>query len=113
MVTEKMIEAMRDRLDGIAQLSFEEALAALEAALLNGEPPVLIKPLEWVKDNETTQYAESIVGYYHIDRRWTLGEEPIWHWKKSGRRLIPCRSEVEAKAAAQADFDARIRSALA
>lgn len=70
----------------------------------------VVKPLEWVTTHETLQSANTIVGWYTIDRRLPLG----WYWKHSGDYLAgPLRTEDEAKAAAKADYEKRILSALA
>lgn len=71
-----------------------------------------VKPLEWSSAGPTTQAAETILGWYHIDRRWNMETPPVWYWKRSGGWLSACETEDEAKAAAQADYEQRILSAL-
>ena len=84
---------------------------------------VKVKPLEWHGWDENTNYPQcsslSDVGYrYKIDTsegRWKKPEFPVF-FRASGyenfTRIAECNSYEEAKAAAQADYEARIRSAL-
>lgn len=78
------------------------ALAALDA-----ETEVKIKPLEW-SANWNVIKAESPIGHYFIAARRDGGFECRLeeHWNTWAS------SEAAAKAAAQVDFERRIRSAL-
>lgn len=75
---------------------------------------VRVKPLEWYKPSysDTLRRADTVLGVYRV---WTHHEaEGKWFWKVEASIQISgeASDEAEAKAAAQADYDARIRSAL-
>jgi len=83
------------------------AIAALDAetegsASINA---IAVKPLEWVVPKSGYgQEAYSILGKY-----WVLHGQ---FWSPGCTVSKPCRDDAAAKAAAQADFESRIRSAL-
>lgn len=69
---------------------------------------VIVKPLEWVHDSlDSGWWAESILGSYRVfhGSRWRL-------CGGGDARGTDAGSEASAKAAAQADYEARILSAL-
>ena len=81
--------------------------AALSAAEPQPAPSVAVKALEWSDEDNGDFIAQSIVGWYHIGLphlTWNLmtpnGDVPSFNTLK------------EAKAAAQADYEARVSSAL-
>lgn len=91
--------------------ALREKVAALEAVLSAAEPQpapsVAVKALEWSDEDNGDFIAQSIVGWYHIGLphlTWNLmtpnGDVPSFNTLK------------EAKAAAQADYEARVSSAL-
>lgn len=86
----------------------DEAIAAWNRRAPAGLEPA-IRKLEWI-DNGNGGRVETIVGLYRIRHD---GDEPDeWSWDRGGRLGGFYRSEDTARAAAQADFDARIRAAL-
>lgn len=77
-----------------------------------------MKGLEWRKwsPRDTGNTAETVVGSYHV---WTHHEaNGRWFWRLAVTGLGPiidngdCASEAEATAAAQADYEARILTAI-
>lgn len=66
---------------------------------------VEVKMLEWQPDEHGDATAQSIVGTYFADANgcWSLG---------GGRPLATAGALEGAKAAAQADYEQRVRSAL-
>jgi hypothetical protein len=102
----EVFDIMCDRInDDIARRGLE----AGDAAPATNEP-VAVKPLEWFGGG--TLKAGSVLGTYVIRHD---GDEPEeWSWSMDGhytRNFVG--TEDEAKAAAQADYTARILSALA
>lgn len=93
----------------------EAARAALSAAL-SGMEPVKVKPLEWVTDNfgpdEYIVYAKFFDLRYEIEPPYSAGFN--FRIKRSSDiQPFAWRDTLEAaKAAAQADYEQRIRSAL-
>jgi hypothetical protein len=86
----------------------EEIRAALAAALSSAHPApaqeVEIRPLEWSRNEMGTWYAASAVGTYLVNQgRW---------WRKDRTPLIDVGDDELAKAAAQHDYESRIRSAI-
>jgi plasmid stabilization system protein ParE len=86
-------------------------LAELEAALSAKEEaePVVVKPLVWVQGRGQNLHADSVVGPYHVelnagDWRFYFGSSYIL--------LSTVGALDEAKAAAQADYEHRILSAV-
>lgn len=71
-----------------------------------------VKALEWTQTHETTWAADTIIGWFHIDRRQAPGKDSIFYWKRSGENLKPCDTLEAAKAAAQSDYEARIMAAI-
>ena len=94
---EQAYNRIRDEFD---RRPTDARLEAAEAALAKA---VEVKALEWHADN-----AHSIVGRYWIT--YTGGRIGL---HRDQQRIGKFGSPDEAKAAAQADFEARIRSALA
>jgi hypothetical protein len=71
-----------------------------------------VKALEWVRRGDTLSRAECVLGYYRV---WTHHEaDNKWFWNLDSitNHQNTVDSEAAAKAAAQADYEARIRSAL-
>jgi hypothetical protein len=94
---EQATEMVRFMLDGLPQVS---------AAALSGERTVGVKALEWVGLNGSWS-AETPFGSYEIIR---YGKS--WAVYLDRDLVADPDSETTAKAAAQADFEQRIRSAL-
>lgn len=96
--------------------------AAFDAYEAAGEP-VAISPLEWVdvtcarSDEDPTHEptgdmeATTPFGAYYIDMGFG-SDSYVWHASFDGRSIADKDDPDEAKAAAQADYDRRIRSAL-
>lgn len=74
--------------------------------------PVAVKPLEWVDGapGTYTEIAASPFGYYSV---WEINGTGCWAPWKQGSGTIAEGGLAGAKAAAQADYETRIRSALA
>jgi len=84
---------------------------APEPAHVTAARVVKIKPLVWEFEQEDVQVANTSARHQYrivFDHRATVG---AWMWFCDGR-WICCETEDEAKAAAQADYEARIRSAI-
>ena len=93
-----------EQLQAAAEITGDELLLAAADALssLRKGAEVAVKPLEWRHDN-----AHSIIGRYWIT--YTGGKIGLHlDQRKIGKFADP----DEAKAAAQSDFETRIRSAL-
>ena len=74
-------------------------------------PAPAVKPLVWQNFDAWTFWAESAVGTYHVDARngfWVTKNE----YQNASRIVYEIDDLETAKAAAQADYEARIRSAL-
>lgn len=79
------------------------------AALSGMAEPVKVKPLEWSDEGNGEFIAQSVVGSYHISL-------PASFWSAlapDGEILSGFHTHTEAQAAAQADYERRILSALA
>lgn len=130
MATEQQIKLARDKfkeisgitiytpdegtLDDFEQSRYDGLVAALEAALSAAEPSVAVKDLEW-NLNDSWNVSKTVIGTYVV--RPCLATKFAGQWllrraqnEDSEKTLYA--SEEEAKAAAQADYEARIRSAL-
>lgn len=86
-----------------------EAQAAIAAIEPMDKPRV--KPLDWTKKG----YAETPFGKYHVVMEDWSGQDDFWFVCFAGKPYGKCGehgSEVAAKAAAQADYEARILAAL-
>lgn len=72
---------------------------------------VKVKPLEWKEGNpgSYTEIAESPFGHYSV---WEINGTGCWAPWKQGSGSIVDGGLAGAKAAAQADYEARIRSAV-
>lgn len=90
-----------------AKLSDIRALPAVQ---------VTVKPLEWHNFDAWTHWAEGVCGTYHVEER-----NGYWQVELRGGGLVHGVTQTDdttpadldaAKAAAQADYEARIRSAL-
>lgn len=90
----------------------EEGFLERSLANLNNLPAmqVAVKPLEWVEIREGQYFEARVIGILYSVRlgsdgvvRWQAGHLGTWH---------EVNSIEAAKAAAQADYEARIRSAL-
>jgi hypothetical protein len=69
---------------------------------------VKVKPLEWTQEDNGDVIAESVAGWYHIG----LPHE-TWSLTTPQGDVLSFDGLEAAKAAAQADYEARIRAALA
>lgn len=83
------------------------ACATLEAQLAEKQA-VRVKPLVW--RGEITKYAQSPFGAYTIDQ--TRATPTRFIWSAPIGDWMTVETEAEAKAAAQADYERRILSAL-
>lgn len=81
--------------------------AALSAAEPQPAPSVAVKALEWSDEDNGDFIAQSIVGWYHIGL-----PHLTWNLMTPNGDVQSFNTLKEAKAAAQADYEARIRSAL-
>jgi len=108
-ISEEEINAAYRLLNGryrVARGDVEKALRA--AAHTRAEAAgVKVKPLEWDGDRHR---AKTIVGNYSISKSIIFDG---WLWALDGVLTEVAPSEDEAKAAAQADYERRILSALA
>lgn len=118
----------RRTLEAAAQVAFQvaqyvnataddiaSAIRALpaEPAPSPASEPVAVKPLEWKRPvgAMTLSRAETVLGPYRV---WTHAEaDGQWFWELDNGKSHDVASEAIAKAAAQADYTARILSALA
>jgi hypothetical protein len=110
MTDQPIIDAIKEGLlDGndIDATDQSRAEAVLRALRANGLVVGKVKPLDWSDEGNGEFIAVSAVGWYHIGL-------PALTWNltlPSGR--IPSFHDLEAaKAAAQADYEARIRGAI-
>jgi len=117
-ITDEMIEAFGNvfwpvnaasKIDG----SRDDLRLALEAAVSAGQESmaVKVKPLEWGRSvmPPFIASARTPVGTYHVESRGANG----WWWMFSGMLGDEGHaSEDDAKAAAQADYENRILSAI-
>jgi len=76
------------------------------------ELTVSVKPLEWVRAQFNREHAETVLGWYSVEYRQDPRRDRDWYWSARGKFYGPLHSEEAVKAAAQADYEARIRSAL-
>ncbi|GGA45832.1 hypothetical protein [Pelagibacterium lentulum] len=113
---------MRSRFPGYEKRAIETAGACLLSAdrLSRNQGVVTVKPLEWSVDsspNEECRYnhcvAQTAVGPYRIEwKGWKDHDEPVVY-RPIGDEFVGCFPTVlQAKAAAQADYERRILSAL-
>lgn len=71
-----------------------------------------VKPLEWVKHSQADIWrADTFLGTYKV---FGVGEKPTWDFDglSDNRLSRPAKSVESAKSFAQADYDARILSAI-
>jgi len=116
VVTNEMIEAAKQKgrdLSGGMPGAFQEAcaeiaLAGLTAALAVA-PGVDVKPLEWTRHGEAVGFDCRYTVYEAMDG-WNCVKYPHGD---SHYRLSESVTEEAAKSAAQADYTARIMSAIA
>ncbi|WP_287249012.1 Lar family restriction alleviation protein [Mesorhizobium sp.] len=92
-----------DKADAIVAWNRRDALASQPV------PAGAVMGLEWRDDGDGVWVADTDVGYYAVRC------PDLWIVSRDGNRLVGCPYELcsFAKAAAQADYEARIRSALA
>jgi hypothetical protein len=97
--------------DAIAAWNRRAATSKPVAEAVKVKPQCTIKPLEWEEGAPGTykQIAESPFGHYSV---WEINGTACWSPWKSGSGAIVDGGLVEAKAAAQADYEQRIMSAL-
>jgi hypothetical protein len=102
--------------DGISSGLFDNSgvmrctVAALTAAIGSGGQAVALKPLDWRNGCAST----SIGDYLVVEEDWD--DEPFWFVMLNGKTLNKLgehRDEASAIAAAQADYERRILSAIA
>ena len=120
-ITDAMVDAAADKLaaldDPFSWLSNKDQnelmRAALSAALSEQTLPVRveIKELEWSDGAPGTykEIAESPFGHYSV---WEINGTACWSPWKAGSGFIVDGGLEAAKAAAQQDYETRIRSAL-
>lgn len=70
-----------------------------------------VKPLEWVASGTRCWRAKSIIGYYRA-MEYRAPNLPAAGWESPDQWPHDADSVDAAKAAAQADYEARVRSAL-
>lgn len=105
-----MVGVSRQALDILISFA-RDALAAAEAKLATAEP-VAVKPLEWFdfERGAGSQYADSCFGRYDA---WCVAGSGYLRRPQQSSEGAPYGTTLDAaKAAAQADYEARIRSAL-
>lgn len=110
---EEAARVLLGRVNAPEQEIYAAARAALEAAASARADVPVVKPLEWSqkappgRDHEPFHYwAAGIGGHYTVEPDgllWMAHDEFAWE---------QFESQTAAKAAAQADYEARIRSAL-
>lgn len=99
-----------DRLQTKAAVAVDHA-RDLERALADRSGAVKVKELEWTGNlHGTTQWAETPFGSYAIDP--TRARPMRFMWSGITGDWATVETGAEAKAAAQADYERRIRSAL-
>jgi hypothetical protein len=75
------------------------------AAIAQAPAPVRVKPLVWEEKNGAWDARTAFgTGYTVADSQWTYGPTKVWFYSDGGNEA--------AKAAAQADYEARILSAI-
>ncbi|MEN3144789.1 hypothetical protein ABDF71_22625 [Ochrobactrum sp. WV_118_8] len=92
---------------GMTEKCVDKATVALTAALPHLPQGVGVKELEWRQEENGDFIAESIVGWYHIGL-----PHRMWNLTKPIGEVFSFWTLDEARASAQADYDARILSAL-
>ncbi|MBB4063635.1 hypothetical protein [Gellertiella hungarica] len=80
-------------------------------AALSVQPAEAVKPLEWKEgaSGTYTEVAESVFGHYSV---WEIDGTGCWAPWKQGSGILVDGGIAGAKAAAQADYERRILSAL-
>ena len=71
-----------------------------------------VKPLEWKEAGSRVFRAASLVGRYTAIDRNPISEFPTPAWSRDGQGFAHGKTLDEVKAAAQADYERRILSAL-
>ncbi|KFL28179.1 hypothetical protein JP74_02930 [Devosia sp. 17-2-E-8] len=107
-LTKADISAMKHQVEAL-NIAKDEILALPAPALsrAEGQEPVAVKPLEWTgPDVNGDRHARSILAVYTIRKQ--QGSMGFWLTEVGGYHS----SIDKAKAAAQADYEQRIRSAL-
>jgi hypothetical protein len=88
----------------------DASIAEKRAAAPNPETSSdLVKRLEWRRSFSGMTRADSIVGCYEI---WTYHDAGEWFWKREGSSERAVADEEVARSEAQADYAARILSAI-
>lgn len=100
--------------------AFGEVVSNFRAMKEGAAPPAaeaVVKPLEWIERRNAfgpTFHAKTSIDLYIAATASGEGCQGTWYWFVAGDTIKGwANSEGEAKAAAQADYEARIRSALA
>ncbi|MFK4060774.1 hypothetical protein [Brucella anthropi] len=93
-------------------VSINETASSLARAMLTAALPFLsvqgaVTALKWHQEDNGDFIAESVVGWYHIGL-----PHRMWNLTKPTGEVLSFWTLDETKAAAQADFEARILSAL-
>ena len=106
--TDDELEAMARAVEHHESLHIRKKTAAMLRACMGR---VRVKPLEWTAKG----YAQTPFGKYLAVREDWSGEEDFWFICFAGKPYGKCgehSTEEAAKAAAQADYEARILAAL-
>lgn len=120
MITKEAIEALRKSLNGVAYISVAEATDALTAAFAAMPGPVArVMALEWapvVADGRDIEAVTEFGKYtISVDSSFAGGTHYLWtpdQREYDDEHSSEHRGMTSAKAAAQADYEARILSAL-
>ena len=130
-ITDEQIDRAAEKLRPMFSEEMSRGIAReiIEAALAVAGTPspqqqmVGVKPLEWRVPKEDSPKdppaedialcADGIGGIYGISRKQSVGPERLVWWVEDPFTWTGFASIAEAKSAAQADHEARIRAALA
>lgn len=107
---ERSLEVEGAGVNAFLRDDIEQAISAMRA-LSPASLPLDVKVLGWFKDASYNLTATCVVGTYHIQRPTEASGEPICLYLNQNP-LGEYPTVEQAKAAAQADFNARILSAL-
>ncbi len=107
--SDKALLALADRVEKMQGRSHWDAAAAaaFRAIVAGRQAGVQVKPLVWSDEGNDQFIAQTVIGWYHVglsNGRWAMMGPNIGDTRLS--------SLNDAKAAAQADYEARIRAAL-
>lgn len=109
---QRLVDALygpgKRRSDTVEELA--DAMIAIFASRASQQQGPEIKGLEWEKNHDALDKARSILGLYRI---WSHISAPSPELVTPDSRRTAFPNIAAAKAAAQADYEARIRTALA